>query len=99
MSKYFSIITDQLTDEQEREMGEKFRSFGWWHWLPNYWLIADLTETLSAVRIRDMIREINSSSECFVLEMTPITWASQGTSGGDERRRTWLRNNWPPEGG
>ena len=97
MSKYFSIATGATNPAQERAFKDAIKGKGWWHWLANYWLIKDQSETLTARPLRDLFKQACPGVNCMVLEIEPKTWSSMGIK-KEGSGRDWLRGNWPPEG-
>lgn len=95
MTKRFIISTDPLSATQTADLKNAIDCAGWWHWLPNFWLVKDPTDTLSAEKIRDNIKTIAPNARCFVSEVDYKAWAAltksspQGKSMGD-----WLHNTW-----
>ena len=95
MTKYFCVSTDLMSSEQTKALKEAIGKAGWWHWLPNFWLVKDTSGTLSVTSIRDAIYEISSKTRCVVLEVNPETWAA--LTKPDEQGRDmadWIRKNW-----
>jgi len=95
MFRYFTVATDGLTDEQNRALAEAWKPYGWWHWLPNFWLIKDSTGVLSAHVLRDEILRVAPTTTAMVLEVEPKDWGGMFPEVGPQR--DWLRDHWPPE--
>lgn len=96
MANYFVISTDAMTSQAERAFADFIKSkAAWWHWLPNFWLVKDGKEQLTATIIRDKLSEIDSTRRCMVLQVEPITWSAmtRKDKGGREMGE-WVRNNW-----
>lgn len=95
MTKRFIVATDPLTPDQEKIFHQKLLPAGWWHWLPNFWLIRDNTDSLTAASIRDSLRNINGSARCLVLEVDPITWAALTKKDQHGRGMAqWITDHW-----
>lgn len=96
MAKYFVISTDPLSLEHTKALKEKLTNkIGWWHWLPNFWLVKDPHGTLKVEILRDYVKGVNPSARCFVGEVNPVTWAAltrKDPSGND--MADWLHKNW-----
>lgn len=95
MSKKFVLATDPLTAEQEQALEAKIGSMGFWHWLPNFWLLKSLDDTMTTAQIRQMVQEINPSARCFVSEVQPSAWAARtkpDAKGND--MGAWIRSDW-----
>jgi hypothetical protein len=95
MTKYYSVAISDLDPEQEKQLAEKWRHHGWWHAIPDFWLLKDRKNETTAGMLRDQVKQIAPMARIMVVEMTPITWA--GTS-MTESNREWLKKFWPPEG-
>lgn len=99
MTKRFVIAATDLTDAQEKEFIEYIRSAkaGWWHWIPNFWLVTNSHETLNVADIRDAIGRINDEAMCLVMEIEEdITWAARSPTGTTNMTK-WLKSTWPKE--
>ncbi len=96
MSKKFVLSTDPLTAQQEQALRDKLTNMGFWHWLPNFWLLKSFDETMSAIKIQTMFTEIAPLARCLVVEVIPTgTWSARArpdAQGND--MVTWLRSNW-----
>lgn len=95
MAKRFVIATDPLTADQEKALKEVLDAARWWHWLPNFWLVLDESESLSSEEIRDAVMRINSTARAIVIETDSVTWAAltkKDSKGRD--MSTWLHNYW-----
>lgn len=95
MTKYFTVNASGMTAEQERALAKEWSHMGWWHAMPNFWLLRDHADTLDAMAVRDKVQAIAPSARIFVQEAQPTTWAASGVN---EDNRGWLRKFWPPEG-
>lgn len=95
MRKRFTVATDSATDEQNEAMVEYIRSRGltWWHWIHNYWLIADAEGELTASELVDDLKRIYPEVNTVVLELRADgdTWAGWGPRA---KFFTWLRKEW-----
>jgi hypothetical protein len=93
----FVIGTANLTKDQE----SKFIAFlgemgaGWWHWLPNFWLVKSLNGKVNVENIRDAISDI-SNADCLVMQIEEdITWATFGGVQKNGKKMTnWLKESW-----
>ncbi|MXO72251.1 hypothetical protein [Alteraurantiacibacter buctensis] len=95
MSKKFILSTDVLSAEEERQLKEKLKGMGYWHWLPNFWLIKSISDTVTASQINSMIEEVAPHARCFVTEVEAMTWAARtlpDANGNDMGK--WIRNEW-----
>ena len=96
MTKRFVIATDPLSRDEEKALIKFINRYGWWHWLPNFWLVQDGKDVLTVDKIRDEIHEINKTKRAWVFEVEPISWAaltkedSQGRDGTDWVGRHWF---------
>jgi len=74
-----------------------FPNAGWWHRLPNTWLLIDLTGSMTAVAIRDAVLTIFPNVHCLVLEFRQdgtSTWAGFGPSAGILDMFGWINEQW-----
>ena len=97
MKKRFVVILKRESKEADDAFLEAIRewSIGWWHWMPNAWLLTDREGTLSAAEIRDRLTAIYTE-RCLVLELRADgsdTWAGFGPS-GKKSMFDWVRTNW-----
>lgn len=101
MTRYFTLATDPMSAEEEKKFISKIPDgVGWWHWLPNYWLLKDPTETLEAKHLSDNIFEINQTVRCLALQVEPTSWSARSRKDSKGRLMAdWLDSNWqrPPE--
>lgn len=92
--KFFAISTDPLTEEEEKTLKSAFSPAGWWHWLPNFWLVHDVAGTHTTVSLRDKLFDINSKIRAIIVEINPSGWAAlikKDAAGNDMAE--WLHKN------
>lgn len=98
MMKRYVLAVDSSTKEQNDAFLAfvKVTGLGWWHWLDNFWLLADDSDNLSAVTIRDKANECYPGVHKLVLQLdqTGDTWAGFGPKTDRRDMFTWLRNTW-----
>lgn len=97
MKKRFIVAVDSSTPEQEQAFREWIAGRGWWHWLNNFWLIADSSGEMTASEILDRVRGCYPNVDCVVLELRPDgtdTWAAFGPYSDKRNMFNWLRRNW-----
>ena len=95
MAKRFVIATDPLTADQEKALKDVLDSAIWWHWLPNFWLVKDGSESLTAGEIRDAVKRISPIARTFVVEVDSITWAALTKKDSKKRdMASWLHEYW-----
>lgn len=95
MSKKFILSTDPLGPEEERRVKEKLKGMGYWHWLPNFWLIKSKSDDVTAGQLNSIIEEVAPHARCFVTEVEANTWAARtlpDAQGNDMAK--WIRNEW-----
>ena len=100
MAKRFIVGLDESTAEQN----EKFKQYideqglAWWHWIDNFWLLKDSSETLNSEVIRDELGEIYPNVHKIVIELKGDsindTWSGYGPSGEKRNMFDWLHNTW-----
>jgi hypothetical protein len=91
--QHFVLMTGYMTPAEERSLVQEFSKFGWWHNLPNAWLIAAPEGALDVTVIRQKIQNINSNVHCLVLEILPKYWASRANP-SDPQITQWLLDYW-----
>lgn len=97
MAKFFVLLTETLSTAQEKKFHEKLTTeIGWWHWIPNSWLIKDTTSNpISTEQIRQYIQDIDDGIRCVVVEVTPRHWAARlKTDGIGKGGADWLDQFW-----
>ena len=93
--KRFIVAVSGLTSEDEKAFIDFLSDCGvsWWHRIPNFWLLVDGDDKLSAKKIRDHLRGIEASTRAIVMEnRTEETWS--GFQGRDDNVFKWLHRNW-----
>jgi hypothetical protein len=94
MTKRFVIGTKTLSSEQEASLLSYIRKSGagWWHWLPNFWLIKDSKEKLTASDLIDAL----DGAQGLVMEIPEdITWAGRvSPNNAGKEPFDWLKNVW-----
>lgn len=94
MTKRFVVCTDTMTSEQTQAFRDKLNKAGWWHWLPNAWLIKDSIEEHTASSLRDIISSISPAIQCLVLEVKPETWSTRSRNDKGRDMTDWLQSDW-----
>jgi hypothetical protein len=66
----------------------------WWHWIDNFWMLVDNEDQVSAVDIRDKLKEIAPGQDIMILQIPgeAYGWAGYGPTKkfGDWMRATWI---------
>jgi hypothetical protein len=98
MKKRFIIATAEATPEQNKAFLQKINEAGagWWHWINNFWLIADWKGQFSVAELRDLIKELYPGADMIVIELNEYddTWASYGPERAGRSMSKWLRETW-----
>jgi hypothetical protein len=95
VTKRFMVSTEVMTAEEEKKIKEIFSGAGWWHWLPNVWLVRDGNEKLTASKIAEEFGKINSSAQCLVLEVDKKTWSARSKPDPNGRKLSdWIKETW-----
>lgn len=95
MARYFTLATDPLTAEQTKALKDAMSGKGWWHWLPNYWLIKDATDTLTVDEITAIIGRIAPQARALAVEVEKRTWSARTKPNAKgESMTAWLHSNW-----
>jgi hypothetical protein len=75
-------------------LNARWPNLGWWHQISETWLIVDLTDTLTAAKLRDAAREAFPGIPLVVLETAgPVKWAGFGQPKDYE----WMKGSWDRE--
>lgn len=95
MIRRFVIATDALTAAQEKQLSEALGKTGWWHWLPNFWLVRDSSGSLTVGAITSIIKNIDKTKRAMVLEVNPVTWSALSRKNAAGRDMTaWIKETW-----
>lgn len=100
MKKRFIILLGSTTKEQEEAIRIYFAGMattsGWWHWLPNTWLLYDVSGTLTAISLRNGLDLLLPAVYKLVLELNEQgdTWAGFGPNQAPKDMFDWIRRNW-----
>jgi len=96
MRKWFIVGTQSITNEQEKSFITYIQSkgLGWWHWIPNFWLITGTSTECS--EIRDELHKRTGTQDVLVVEVNPVTWAGYGPNTGEQNFFSWLNKTWSP---
>ena len=99
MKKRFILALGSTSPEQNGAFGEFAREqgLGWWHWLPNMWLLTDSQGQWTAAGLRDKATDIYGNENVFVLELRADgsdTWAGYGPNTDKRNMFPWLTSNW-----
>lgn len=98
MNKRFIVLLERSTKEQN----DAFLSFakkhklGWWHWIPNAWLLKGKDTTINASEIREAARDAYGSANNFVIELNEDgdTWSGFGPKTEKRNMFNWIHRNW-----
>lgn len=78
----------------------KDSQLGWWHWLPNAWLLTSNVATTTVTEIRDKVKELYGGERNLVLDAESATnWSGWGPLGDKQDDTsgnyfTWLQTTW-----
>jgi hypothetical protein len=95
-AKRFIVATDPMAPTEEAEFRTSLGASGFWHWLPNFWLVKSFDETLTAEDIRDRLAKAAPGARCFVTQVTPVApWVGRVKPDAHGRSMDeWLRSDW-----
>jgi hypothetical protein len=97
----FVVGVDDLEDAADREFREFLREFraGFWHWIPNFWLITTSDEDISAQKISYKLKELGAKKRNLVLEIPEDEdWAGWGQNNAKGRSMfEWIETTWADE--
>jgi hypothetical protein len=88
------MIAAQMTTESEKELIAFFRKnkLGWWHRVPNFWLVVDSNDKVDVSSIRDALKG-KAKLTSLVMEINEdITWAGLHQAPSDSF--DWLKSTW-----
>ncbi|MBI1198827.1 MAG: hypothetical protein GC203_13280 [Phenylobacterium sp.] len=97
MKRRFVLVTEPLTPEQERQIAAALPgpNIGWWHHLPNTWLIVDLSgAAISAESLQGLLTGIAPAARMFVTE---VSYGSPWTirySLSQPHELQWVQDYW-----
>jgi hypothetical protein len=98
MNKRFAVAISSSTHEQELAFYQWVNGrFSWWHWVANFWLIADTSGELTAYSVRDKVNECFPGAQTFVIELRDgggETFAGSVESSQAEKAQEWLNQWW-----
>jgi hypothetical protein len=99
----FIVSTDELTNEQAKAFIAYLREHncGWWHYLPNTWLIdADDGAITVDVLVDKLVDEIAPKKYCLVHRLgDEFDWKGYGPATKDRNMFNWLDKNWSTRSG
>lgn len=93
----FAVAVEGMSKEQEKAFLAfcKSKKLGWWHWIGNFWLLLDSSDSVSVSDIRDGIKSITGSSACIVLAVRESgAWAGVSKTEPKGKMFEWIRRNW-----
>lgn len=97
MSKRFAALLANCSKEEEDAVTQYVKNkFGWWHWLPNVWLISTSTD-LTARKLRDDLQQIVPKKHMLILELSDTghdTWSGFGPATDEQNMFAWIRKYW-----
>jgi hypothetical protein len=81
-----------LTFDEERQLAAALaQPLGWWHRLPNTWLILDEESQQSCDSLRGIVQGINPAAQCIVVEFQVSNWAARLQHPEDAWLSIWTR--------
>jgi hypothetical protein len=98
MSRRFVVAVDGLTDKEDtlfRKYIAEIRA-GFWHWIPNFWLLITDNSNVNAEKIASKLNDIAYHSRNLVIEIPEdIDWQGWGipNARGDSMFE-WLSTTW-----
>ena len=91
MSRRFVILTHSASAIEQQAIRGALGTLGWWHHLPQSWLVIDPSESVTLVSLRDKIIAAAPSMTFYILEI-PVgsTWGGKAPV----HMREWLDTEW-----
>jgi hypothetical protein len=96
--KYFVVALSPINEVQSKLITAQFTGKAWWHWIDNFWLVVDSSDTASCASIRDELHKIVPTARKIVLAVDPIKdgWAGAGPRTPQDMFE-WVIGHWPKE--
>ena len=97
MKRRFAVAVENMTLIEGSAFVEwiKTKNFGWWHWIPGFWLITAKSGDVSTEEIRNQLRKITDRKDIMVLEIEkPKTWSGYGPDTRERDMFRWIRGAW-----
>lgn len=95
MSRKFVIATTRLSAEESEAISRLFDGrCSWWHWIDDFWLVVDPSDSLTANSITDEIRSVAPKAQIFVAQVNNLLWSGYGPSTEERNMFSWLRRIW-----
>lgn len=90
--KHFVIAIDTSTAPERDTITNSIEAAGcgFWHWLPDFWLVGDPDFAHSPDWWRDRVRALAPSRMVMVLEVSPRMWAGYVP----EDTEHWMSQTW-----
>ena len=92
--KMFVISMGLATQEQRDTITRRYQdtAYGYWHWLPDFWILQSPYDNDTAAAIRSQIHNLVPNIPLIVLQVDPVEdqWATYG----GPKWREWLDRNW-----
>ena len=97
MKRRFVIGAEGLTKDAERKMVEFFREkkLAWWHHISNFWLVYDVSDTITAQELRDAIVKLRPTGNPVLVLQIPqsSTWSGMRPSTKTDMF-DWIEKSW-----
>ncbi len=95
MTRRFVMMVDGLSAAQDQQLAKALAPpLGWWHQMPNVWLVVDHTNIENVISLRARVEAINQIARCVVLQVSNYTWATRLFTEANNSTMSWLRANW-----
>lgn len=98
MKKRFIVALSSSTSERDEAFTGyiKAKNLGWWHWINNFWLLADSSGQLTAEKLRDDLDDLYPKVRKMIFELSSEgdTWAGFGPKTKDNNMFDWVDKYW-----
>src|ERR1700726_4630482 len=97
MTRRFVVGVDGLTDDSDTKFREFLKSCGagYWHWIPNFWLITTDDEDVSAEKISDKLNDLKAKRNLVLEIPEDISWYGWGAPNAKGKSMyEWLMTTW-----
>lgn len=93
MVQRFVVALDSASQEEQDKITNylKSKSFGYWHWFRDLWLVTDPTYSWSVAMLRDKLQEQVPGTTMLIV---PVENGTQWAGYGSKQSFEWLHDEW-----
>src|SRR5260221_6827461 len=95
-SRFIVAISDAEAEQRDAiSIYLKSRGFGYWHWMPDLWLLTTTDSAFTAESIRDVVMNVAPSVNIFVMSVDhPPPRGMVWSAASPKEWWEWLNKNW-----